>query len=111
MKKKLDAIARADYNVPSLMGEFAFFNNLEAWDKGVKLINDTGISWTTWTYKVIAENGNWGIRNQKNQKVNAESFTFENIANAWAKAGESVENKGLAEVLRKYFALPYIADK
>jgi len=109
MKKKLNAIAKANYNVPSYLGEFAFFNNLEAWDEGMELVNETGISWTTWTYKVIAEYGNWGIRNQKNWKVNAETFTYENIENAWSKVGESVENTGLAKVLYEYYKLPYIS--
>ena len=109
MKQKLDAIARADYNVPSYLGEFAFFNNPDAWDEGLKMINDTGISWTTWTYKVIGEYGNWGIRNQKNWKVNPETNTFDVILNAWSKVGESEENSGLASVLKKYFKLVYVS--
>lgn len=109
MKQKLDAIAKADYNVPSYLGEFAFFNNPDAWDEGLKMINDTGISWTTWTYKVIGEYGNWGIRNQKNWKVNPETNTFDVILNAWSKVGESEENSGLASVLKKYFKLVYVS--
>ena len=109
MKKKLDAIAKADYDVPGYLGEFAFFNNTAAWDEGVNMINDTGVSWTTWTYKVIAEYGNWGIRNQKNQKVNLETDSYDRILAAWSKAGESSENTGLANVLEKHFKRVYIS--
>lgn len=108
MKKKLNAIAQAGYEVPSLLGEFAYFNNLDAWEEGIRLINDTGISWTTWTYKVIAEYGNWGIRNQKNWKVNLETNDYDTIANAWSKVGESYENTGLVNVLKKYYKQVYV---
>ena len=111
MKKKLNAIEKANYDVPSYLGEFSLFNNLEAWDEGMKLINDSGISWTTWTYKVIAEYGNWGIRNQVNRKVNVETYEYDAIASAWSKVGESTENKGLAEVLTKYFKKVYMTDQ
>ena len=109
MEKKLNAIKTANYNVPSYLGEFAYFNNLEAWDEGMKLINDSGINWTTWTYKVISEYGNWGIRNQKNWDVNLETYSCEDIENAWSQVGESTENTGLANVLRKYYKKVYIA--
>lgn len=108
MQKKLNAITSANYNVPSYMGEFAYFNNLDAWDEGIRLLNDCGINWTTWTYKVISEYGNWGIRNQKNQGVNLETYDYDAIANAWSKVGESTENTGLVKVLEKYFKKVYM---
>ncbi len=103
MKKKLDAIKLENYNVPSLLGEFSYFNNLDAWDEGMKLINDTGISWTTWTYKVIDTNINWGIRYQKDLRVDLERDEYEEIKEAWSKVGESYENEGLRKVLEKYY--------
>lgn len=105
MEKKLNAIKSANYNVPSYMGEFALFNNLDAWDQGVKAINESGVSWTTWTYKVISDYGNWGIKNQKNWKVNVELNDYDAIANAWSHVGEANENTGLAEVLTKYYKM------
>ncbi len=108
MEKKLNAIKAANYNVPSYMGEFAYFNNLEAWDEGMRLINDSGLNWTTWTYKVISDYGNWGIRNQKNLDVNLETYEFDAIKDAWSKVGESTENTGLAEILKKYFKKVYM---
>lgn len=109
MANKLNLIARANYNVPSYLGEFAYFNNLEAWDEGMKLVNDSGMSWTTWTYRVIEEYGNWGIRNQKNADLNLETASYEEIKEVWARAGESVENTGLRKVLEKYYQKKYIA--
>ncbi|MCR5754324.1 MAG: family 16 glycosylhydrolase [Acetatifactor sp.] len=105
MVKKLNAIKSANYNVPSYMGEFALFNNLEAWDEGVKAINESGVSWTTWTYKVISDYGNWGIKNQKNWQVNVETNDYDVIANAWSQVGDAKENTGLAEVLTRYYKM------
>ncbi len=105
MEKKLNDIRKADYNVPSYLGEFALFNNLDAWDRGVKVINESGVSWTTWTYKVVSDYGNWGVRNQKNWKVNLETFDYDAIANAWSQVGESEANTGLAEVLTHYYRM------
>ena len=111
MQNKLNLIAQADYNVPSYMGEFAYFNNLEAWDEGMALINDAGLSWTTWTYKVVEENGNWGLRNQKNANLNLETASLEEIRDVWSKVGESDENAGLRQVLEKYYQKIYISAK
>ena len=108
MQNKLDLIASADYNVPSYMGEFAYFNNLEAWDEGIALVNDCGLNWTTWTYKVVDEYGNWGLRNQKNANLNLETASLEEIKEVWSKAGESEENTGLRQVLEKYYQKVYI---
>lgn len=109
MENKLNLIANANYNVPSLMGEFAYFDNLEAWDEGVKLINDTGMSWTTWTYKVTSGNNNWGIRYQKHLYVKLDTDSYEDIVEAYSRVGESTENTGLAEILKKYYALDAVA--
>ena len=109
MKNKLDAIKGANYDVPGYLGEFAYFDNLDAWDEGVQLINDTGISWTTWTYKVIDSNGNWGIRNQRDQRVNVDRMSYEEIEEAWSLAGESKENTGLRKVLEKYYKQAYVS--
>lgn len=109
MENKLNLIAKADYNVPSYLGEFAYFNNLEAWDEGMRLVNDSGINWTTWTYKVIDEYGNWGIRNQKNADLNLETATLSEIREVWSQAGESEENTGLRKVLEKYYQKIYIS--
>lgn len=111
MKKKVNAIASANYNVPSLMGEFSYFNNLDAWDEGMKLINDSGLSWTTWTYKVTASNGNWGLRHQQNRSVNLETYDYEDIVDAYSRVGDSTENTGLAKVLKKYFQKIYMEYK
>ena len=105
MKNKLNAIAAANYNVPSYLGEFAFFNNLDAWDEGMELINNTGISWTSWTYKVIDYYGNWGLRNQKDFGVNLEQDSYEDIKEAWSKVGESEENTGLRNIMEKYYKM------
>lgn len=109
MKKKLDAITSADYKVPSYLGEFSYFNSLDAWDEGINLLNESGINWTTWTYKVVEEYGNWGIRNQKNDNLNLETASEEEIRESWSAVGTAAENTGLRRVLEKYYWKEYIA--
>lgn len=105
MRNKLNLIKVENYNVPSYMGEFAFFDNLDAWDEGIQLINDRGVCWTTWTYKVTTENFNWGIRHQQNRYVNIETASYEEIEAAWSKVGSSKPNEDLASVLSKYYKM------
>ena len=105
MKDKLDKIASANYNVPSFMGEFCFYYNIDAWDEGLALLNESGINWTTWTYKTMYSQGNWGIYNQSLAvtSVNLEKSSFEQIKEAWAMGGDSTMNKSLGPVISKYF--------
>ena len=104
MQKKIDAINAANYNVPSYMGEFCYFNNLNAWDEGLALLTNAGISWTSWTYKVISDYGNWGLYNQTNQHANIETDSWDTLCTKFSKVGESWANTGLVEVMKKYLA-------
>lgn len=102
MQNKINGIINANYNVPSYMGEFSYFNQLGTWDTGLKLLNDAGISWTTWSYKCVAEYGNWGIMNQNVDKVNVEGDSYDDILRKWSNVGSSYENTGLASTIKKY---------
>ena len=104
MKKKLNAITKADYNVPSYMGEFAYMNNTKAWSDGIKLLDDYGINWTTWTYKVTGTNNNWGLYNQSGlDPVNVSSDSEASIRNKWSKVGNSSPNTELIKSIKQYF--------
>ena len=110
MKNKLNAIQTASYDVPSYMGEFCYFNNLNAWDEGLKLLTDSGINWTTWTYKVISDYGNWGLVNQNVGTINVETASESQIRNVWSQVGSSYKNTGLCDVAAKYFAQDAVAN-
>ncbi len=103
MQTKVNAIKNANYNVPSYMGEFCYFNNLNAWDEGLALLTDAGINWTSWTYKVISDYGNWGLYNQTNLQANIETDSWDTLCNKYSRVGESWVNTGLINVLKKYF--------
>ena len=107
MESKLSSIGNTDYNVPSYLGEFSYFNNLEAWDEGLELLVDSGINWTTWTYKTIAGYGNWGLYHHPasmDEGINIETATEEEILACWQAVGTSEENvnAGLVEVVKKW---------
>lgn len=102
MQTKLNNIFCMNYDVPSYMGEFNYFNNLDAWRQGLQLLNDNGLSWTIWSYKCTAENGNWGLVNQSIGKVNVETDSYETILSIWSNSGSGYENTGLMDVVKNY---------
>ena len=94
--------------MPGYLGEFTFFNNLKAWEKALALVDDTGMSWTNWTYKTTEGNGYWGIRSQKNGRLNLETAGLEEIREAWSGVDQSSEHLGLRLVLEKFYKRVYI---
>lgn len=103
MKSKLDAITSANYNVPSYMGEFCYMNNTSAWQEGLQLLNDYGINWTTWTYKVVSSYGNWGLYNQSVESVNVTTDSYSEIYRKWSNVGSSYANSSLVNAVKSYF--------
>ncbi len=63
IRNKVNSILNAGYNVPSYIGEFCLMTSPDAWKEGLELLNNAGISWTTWTFKGIrtsvTEGQNW----------------------------------------------------
>ena len=102
MQNKINNINNANYNVPSYMGEFNYFNNMSAWESGLQLLNNNGLNWTSWTYKCVAEYGNWGLVNQSVDKVNVESDSYDTILSKWSNVGSCYDNTNLMNVFKKY---------
>lgn len=97
MEDKLLKIKVADYDVPSLMGEFNYMNSFDAWEEGLALLNEEGIHWTMWTYKTTS--GNWGLVNQSIGEIRLESKTDEEIIEFYKRVGECYENTALMNVV------------
>ena len=111
MEKKLDLINTADYNVPSYMGEFNYFNNYEAWAEGLDLLNSEGIHWTMWTYKTVDSYENWGLYNQSIGEIRLEGKTADEIIEFYEKVGDSHENSDLSKVVKEYLNKEPVEDK
>ncbi len=113
MQSKLTAIAIADYNVPSYMGEFSFFNSYDAWDEGLQLLTDAGINWTTWTYKTVETYGNWGLYHhvpEFNTGINLETASLDEIKAWYARMNEQETNTNLVNVVSKYAEKEAVAN-
>lgn len=104
ISNKLTAIKEANYNIPSYLGEFSLQGNLSAWNEGMKLIDESGINWTTWTYKTKEENGNWGLYHYRDNidMIDIEMDSYDIIKKNWSKTTKTVENKRLIEIIKKY---------
>lgn len=103
MRNKINNILNANYNVPSYMGEFCYMNNISAWQQGLQLLNDSGLSWTTWTYKVTGSNNNWGLYNQNVTKVNVATDSEATIRSRWSNVGSASPNTNLINAIKPYF--------
>lgn len=102
MQKKINLIQRANYDVPSFMGEFSYFNNYDTWDHGLALLNENDIHWTMWTYKVTSNYGNWGLYHHTGGDINIESIDDKKLAVIWSKVGDSRPNQALIDVVKKH---------
>lgn len=106
LKNKVDVIIKQDYNVPSYMGEFNLMKNPSAWKQGLKLLNDAGISWAIWTYKVTGSNNNWGLYNQNVARANVATDSEAAIRTRWSNVGKASPNKTLINAVKPYFIQP-----
>lgn len=81
---KLANVAAQQFGVPLYMGEFTAYDSEEQWDYTLKLLNDNGWHWTSWTYKIDSSWGNsaWGIfclTADAESKVNAHTDSYDAI--------------------------------
>lgn len=118
IKDKIKLINTANYNVPSFIGEFTFFSNPESWTLGMNAIEEAGLSYTTWTFKVSdgGEGSSWGLYTGKSNPVLVNTDSFETIVNKWSTIDTTTgftRNAKFADVLKTYFtkntalAVPY----
>ncbi|MDF2802843.1 MAG: hypothetical protein K0S61_2746 [Anaerocolumna sp.] len=103
MQNKINSIINQGYNVPSYMGEFSFMNNISAWQQGLQLLNNAGLHWTTWSYKVTGSNNNWGLYNQSLTSANVATDSSTVIRDRWSKSGTATPNTALINGIRSYF--------
>lgn len=103
MKKKIRGINARNYNVPSLLGEFNYMSENKTWEEGLKLLDESKLNWTMWTYKTSVNNGNWGLfHHTAMNKVNIETDSFEDIKRKWTNVQTTSENTELTKVFLQH---------
>lgn len=103
MEKKLNLIKNAGYDLPSFMGEFSYFNHYETWDEGLTLLDEFGMHYTMWTYKVTSDYGNWGLYHHTGGDINIEKVDDEKLEIIWSKVGDVRPNQRLIDVVTPHF--------
>ena len=101
MERKIHNVELSDYDVPNYMGEFNYFNNMDAWTEGLKLLNEHHFNWSIWSYKCLLENENWGIKRLSQGKLDLENDSYEDIMENWSSLEEANDNKDLIEAIKK----------
>ena len=103
-----------DYDVPVLIGEFTFFEDRGAWEKGLALFDQRGYNWTIWNYKTTVTGwwtSSWGvytcqlkfITENEETKCNVATCTYEEyIATCEKTRTENCATGTLYEVLKDY---------
>lgn len=103
-----------DYDVPVLIGEFTFFEDRDAWQKGLALFDRRGYSWTIWNYKTTVTGwwtSSWGvytcqlkfITENDEVKCNVATCTYEEFVAACEKTRtENCVTGTLYEVIKAY---------
>lgn len=103
-----------DYDVPVLIGEFTFFEDRAAWEKGLALFDQRGYNWTIWNYKTTVTGwwtSSWGvytcqlkfITENEEAKCNVSTCTYAEFIAACEKTRtENCATGTLYEVLKTY---------
>ncbi|MBS4202184.1 chitobiase/beta-hexosaminidase C-terminal domain-containing protein [Bacillus sp. FJAT-49732] len=94
-----------NYNVPLLVGEFTLFNNLQSWDYALKVYEEQGWSFTTWSYKVTGDGSSWGMYTGNPSKVNIQRDSEEEIRSKWSQVGTDTSfkrNDYFVDTIRNY---------
>ncbi|MFI3254913.1 MAG: chitobiase/beta-hexosaminidase C-terminal domain-containing protein [Eubacteriales bacterium] len=99
---------KTNYDLPTFVGEFTFFENEESWDYGLSCFHEENWSYTSWTYKVSGLNSSWGMYTQEknsNTAVDIYRDSYETIAEKWSAVGTEnfVRNDKIADIQEKYF--------
>lgn len=106
MKRKIEGVDKMNFQVPILMGEFNCYSNEQSWRDTLKLFNQSGWSWTSWTYKLNNESmygyGGWGIYFINASFVTPDKDGKEEIMEKWSHI------KTQDEKTRKY---KFLSDK
>lgn len=97
-----------NYNAPLLVGEFTFFSNTDSWNKGLKVFEDQGWSYTTWTYKVTGEGSSWGLYTKVNNPVDIYNDSVETIESKWSaeslNTNSFIRNDKFADIMKGVFS-------
>ena len=119
--KKISEITAANFGVPIQMGEFTCYESLQQWEYTLRVMNEAGWHWCTWTYKINNTWGNspWGVvrvETTRQDKVNAHLDSYETIVEKFKtlKTTPDIEcfkfsnNKLLFELLYEYATDLYV---
>jgi aryl-phospho-beta-D-glucosidase BglC (GH1 family) len=98
------------WNIPLLVGEFCLYSFVDVWDDFMSRLNQNGISWSNWTYKVDGTEtesggGNWGYYNTFTGVIpDILHDSFNDILQAWTDIktiDRFTVNKGLINTVTK----------
>ncbi|MCU9612692.1 cellulase family glycosylhydrolase [Caldibacillus lycopersici] len=102
---KVKLVNAANYDVPLYVGEFTMFNNIQSWDYALKVFEEQGWSYSTWTYKATGNGTSWGLYTGEPERVNIYNDSFEVIKEKWSSISTTqayTRNDYFADILRNY---------
>lgn len=79
-------------NVPIYIGEFALGDSYEDLKYFIDFLESRDRGWTSWTYKTN-NMGNWAMINMWKDRINVETASYDEIAEAWRNQRSDFNNK------------------
>ena len=111
MRAYLEAVKEsyAKWTSPAFAGEFCCWEFTDVWEKWVHALNELGISWAHWSYKIAdpVEKDNWSLfYDYDGVYVDYYQDSYEQIAEKWGTYNTEhyKHNEKLAKLLKKYAA-------
>lgn len=95
---KLHKTKQVNHPVPSFLGEFTLFQNMDAWKYALETYSNAGMGWTIWSYKVTG-NSTWGLYNVYGSKVDIYQDSAETIEAKWNNQGELRRNTQICQIV------------
>lgn len=114
---KIQDMKSRNFGIPLHMGEFTCYNNKEQWEFSLNALNENGIHWTSWTYKIHVSTESqshifWGYVNVTSDinQIDIWTDSYDKIFAAFSqlKTGEYTklpqfsDGTTLYEVIKKY---------
>ncbi|MDR0333976.1 MAG: cellulase family glycosylhydrolase [Dysgonamonadaceae bacterium] len=100
---RVNEVEGRNFGVPVMMGEFTVLHGgLKGWKNTLRLFQERGWHWTSWTYKVYTNNSSsvWGIFNSRlvqeygieEALVHPQTDSFDDIIRKWSRTRTDNEN-------------------
>ncbi len=100
---------KTSWNVPVYAGEFCWYSFNDLWQTWLSALDANGISWSNWSYKNSADDGNWAFYDNCTEPVpDLNNDSSSTIASKWSQftTNNFTPNTALINIFKQYSTTP-----